>query len=141
MSSQSLSIMDLRNTLPNLRYLLLYITSGNGPVCVPLFMLSLSDFVYPPILDIRNTNYSWVRSVERERPSSSFIKILRRNPSERSPNENGSINGRSASPASHTRRVMSLDIPKRDFVDISDLSKGEVVYSTTRFSNGNGIGR
>lgn len=70
--------------------------------------------------------------------------MLRRNPSERSPNGsiNGwsasPVNGRSASPASHTRRAMSLDIPKRDFVDISNLSKGEVVYSTTRFSNGNG---
>lgn len=67
--------------------------------------------------------------------------MLRRNPSERSPNGslNGwsasPVNGRSASPVSHIRRAMSLDIPKRDFVDIS---KGEVVYSTTRFSNGNG---
>lgn len=69
--------------------------------------------------------------------------MLRRNPSERFPNGgiNGwsaSPNGRSASPVSHMRRAMSLDIPKRDFVDISNLSKGEVVYSTTGFSNGNG---
>lgn len=64
--------------------------------------------------------------------------MLRHSPSERSPN--GSINGKPSSPASHTRRAVSLDIPKRDFVDISDLSKGDVVYSTTKFSNGNGNG-
>lgn len=64
--------------------------------------------------------------------------MIRRNPPENSPN--GSVNGRSASPASHIRRAMSLDTPKRDFVDISDISKREVVYSTTRFDNGNGNG-
>lgn len=77
-------------------------------------------------------------SVERERPSSPFVKMLRRKPSERSPDRGA--NGRSASPASYTRRTISLDIPKRGFVDLSDLSKGEVVYSTTGFSNGSGNG-
>ncbi|KAH8148457.1 uncharacterized protein LAJ45_07559 [Morchella importuna] len=98
MSRQGLSVMDLRNTLPNLKYLLLYMTSGNAPI------------------------------LERERPSSPFIQSLRRRPSERSPN------GRSVSPAgsTHARRTMSLDIPKRDFVDLTDLvDKGEETYTST----------
>lgn len=47
MSSQSLWVMDLRNTLPNLKYLLLYITSGNGPVYVTYIQL---------LVMLRNTN-------------------------------------------------------------------------------------
>lgn len=92
--------------------------------------------LYPPLVFYHSNQLILLYiSLERERPSSPFIKMLQRKPSGRSPN--GSINGRSASPATHTRRAMSLDIPRRDFVNISDLSKGEVVYTTTRLSNGN----